>query len=179
MGGLNLELNPPLNKFFTNLQRKEKNVMKVIEALVIIDMQPRFEASAEKKTNKEIIKQIQEAKKKKAPIIVLEYWGEPKTRLNIRRALGNYEKVHRVIKENDSGASVLKPVLRALDKDDKKKIILKVCGVNTGACVYRTVKDISTYHRVKQVHVIWDGCNDNWGTQPTVFKRLKNCRVIL
>jgi nicotinamidase-related amidase len=146
------------------------------EVLVIIDMQPRFYTSAKLSTQQAIIKQIKEAKKNDTPVVLLEYAYEGDTLSNIRRSLGKHP-YYTLKKHRDSGASVLVPLLEKLRK--RGKFILKLCGVNTGACVYRTVKDLTEVSLVKEIQIIWKGCNDPWDSKPHIFERFKNCRVVI
>lgn len=147
------------------------------EVLVIVDMQPRFETSLKKETQREVINQIKEAKKNNIPVVLLEYAYEGDTHYNIRRTLKDYP--HYTLQKNrDSGASVLIPLLENLRKRGKK-FLLKVCGVNTAACVYATVRDLTEFSLIKEIQIIWKGCNDPWGSNPSIFTKFKNCKVIV
>ena len=135
------------------------NSMKDRKTLVIVDMQPYFEASNCKRTQDEIIRLIDEAKKNDDYIIILEYaldeeWGD-RTHDSIINAIGMYDKCFTGLKEDDDGSDVVDDIVTShcLKTND-----MIVCGVNAHACVKSTALGLS--NRYQSVTVVGKACND-------------------
>jgi len=126
-------------------------------SLVIIDMQPVFKASQEPGLVQPITREIQLAKKKGYPIVVVEYEtkGKGKNTLEyIAKKVREYGSF--VIKNTDDGAWAIIPMLKARTRSKKVRVV----GVNTAACVYQTVCSLA--EEGYKVQVIADGCWDSF-----------------
>jgi nicotinamidase-related amidase len=114
--------------------------------LVIIDCQTKFPAS--KQVVDPIVKEIKRAKKQQEWIMVVEYRGEGRTLKAITSKIKRYYKVVKVVKEQDDGSSVIFDRIFgyrwSVENNLNTKHVgrirhLRVCGVNTSACVRVTV----------------------------------------
>ena len=132
--------------------------------LVIIDMQAKFKAS--KKVHQRVLQEIELAKQKNAGIIILEYGGHGPTNAELlKAAYSNYTKVFRVAKGQDDGSREIANIIRI--PNNKRRALLsnnlRICGVNTDACVQRTVEALIRHYGIKTVSVIADACWTNTG----------------
>ena len=123
--------------------------------LVIIDMQLHFKAAHNKHVIKNVVKEIEAAITAEMPIFILEYSGNGDTHETILKALYDYEDKHFITKHHDSGSLVLMNYLndKLIDVNE-----FLVCGVNTCACVSRTIQGLIEKHD-KIVTVIDRACN--------------------
>lgn len=135
-------------------RRKAKDISKT--ALVIIDMQPgAFEAACKEETIDTCCREIKKAVEEGIPIIVLEYMGEGETGRKLKYYLDSYKFTKYVIKKYDDGSSNIIDCV----KDNGWDIdTFRVCGVNTTACVARTIDSLVNVYN-KKVRVIKKGCN--------------------
>ena len=134
--------------------------------LVVIDMQKRFLKMIEdsKEIERKCLRLINNAAKVKSPILFVEYKECGKTISTLlKEAKSLTDKVYRVIKSYDDGGE---EILYALNKYKLPEHI-KVCGVNTDACVAASVEgylSASFYNIKKQrpsVHVITKACGSS------------------
>lgn len=130
--------------------------------LVIVDMQPDFEASCNPKTIAACIREIQRAVANGTPIVFVE--------LRPPGSLHDYRPTHPILVETyeqltgSKGHFVSKiyedgsePVLDFCLTQGWKISHFRVCGVNTNACVEQTVKGF--VGKKYPVEVIFDACN--------------------
>lgn len=122
--------------------------------LVIVDMQPRFEAANCANTTENIIKLVKAAKKNRWRLSVLEYHGFGPTNENIVNAVGRYRKAKYITKFDDDGSSELAEAWRI--KGPVEDFL--VCGVNYTACVARTALGINRLN-LGAARIIQDACN--------------------
>jgi len=108
---------------------------------IVIDMQPYFldyfEFDVKEMIIEEQLKVINELKKVKSPVFILEYFGNGKTDYRIREAVKPFDLFNRITRFHNDGFSIsyLNPILKLL----KTKEI--VCmGINASACVQETIK---------------------------------------
>lgn len=121
-------------------------------ALVIIDMQWNFPSSRDARLQTNIIRQIRLAKKKNYPIICLEYIGDGRTIPKIRKELEDYKNKFFFRKNWDDGSD------KILSIKNKLPSKFRVCGVNTDACVFETVVNLSDELCCK-IEVLSKSCN--------------------
>lgn len=100
-------------------------------ALCVVDMQTSFRAH--ESCLDAVLDEIRLAKRRKAPIVVLEYCQEEPTHPKIRKSLRRYRNVKYETKYDDDGS---REFLQAI-KDFKVKNV-RVVGVNACYCVYDT-----------------------------------------
>lgn len=113
--------------------------------LVVIDMQPRFPATAS--VIKEVIIEVKQAVANKEWIIFLTV-GKGRTAYRITKHVRGYRKRLSLHKYWDDGAPEIFFALTRRSRRLNAFTIgqirsIKVCGVNTGACVYSTVRSLS------------------------------------
>ncbi len=106
-----------------------------MHTLVVIDMQEEFSAARGRRIQQEILQEIQRSRAKRWPIVIVEFEESGGTLPIIRRACKGYRRAVTITKENDDGSS---EVLEALGDITKCRKV-RVCGVNTDACVFSTV----------------------------------------
>lgn len=106
--------------------------------LVIVDVQTMFPAAAKRKVRRAIIQEIEAAKAAQCPVIVVEFEASGVTYKNIRDALSDYPRKARVLKDKDDGSEEVHAVLPKLSLNRK----VRLCGVNTDACVLATAQGL-------------------------------------
>ena len=109
-----------------------------MHTLVVIDMQEEFSAARNKRIQQAVIQEIQRSRAKRWPIVIVEFEESGGTLPIIRRACKGYPRAVTVTKDYDDGSS---EVLEALGDITKCRKV-RVCGVNTEACVWATVKGL-------------------------------------
>jgi hypothetical protein len=147
-------------------------------ALIIIDMQPEFEASRGKAILDEHVKQIRNAIKNKHHIVIIEFKDSGNTHKRIRQAVRSYDSVGYITKNTCSGSLHLIKYFTKLGLWPKE---ISFMGVNTGACVGDTV---TNFHRhVKKnkkntkIKIIREGCRCETTKNYGRFDRFKNLGI--
>lgn len=113
--------------------------------LVVIDMQPKFEAATYRRCCRGVREAVVRAKKRGDHIIFVEYakqWYEEysqPTLEKITRVVNDYHNFSIVEKNDDDGSADILDLAaeRSLDLSE-----IRVCGVNGSACVKRTVNGL-------------------------------------
>lgn len=120
--------------------------------LIIIDVQPRYKEAAYL-IESEVVAEIVKAKRNNESIVVVLYGSRTRPLKSVVEALHGYKylSVHKT--EDDGGESIFSSLLHVsnrvsytlkhgrLNLDTTKTI--RVCGVNTSACVMKTVRSLS------------------------------------
>lgn len=129
--------------------------------LVIVDMQPGFDASNHKPTIEACKRQILTAMQNGCPIVVLEMGCENngQTHESLRQLLTGYDRFVRVSKEQSDGSRELLAACRNRWFPMHRFL---VCGVNIHACVESTVRGLSNSMPAARIEVVKEACNDNW-----------------
>lgn len=151
--------------------------------LVVIDMQDGFNPDnyAISKIKKHIIK----AKIDNMPIMFVEYHDYQEeddygsTIYELVKLTSKYKKTYYVSKYDDNGSFEIKS---AVEKYKLNKN-LNICGINTDACVKRTVMGLSNNKYLK-INVFSDACHSEYGhyghnSAIEYMKTLKNVKVIM
>ena len=132
--------------------------------LVVVDMQPMFDAANRKRVREECLKAIQKAIEINAPIIFLEFNGYDCTHLELTKpCMGNhYVKT----KYTDDGSpEVYETVLKyQLPRN------FRVCGINTDCCVHATVSGMSARFPTSTIEVIAAACDSDWNHMAGINK---------
>jgi nicotinamidase-related amidase len=139
--------------------------------LLVVDMQPNaFRAAQDKRTVRAIVHLIEDAKKKREGIIALAYhrdglYGFPResdTALHpkIVAALDGYDRWVLVWKWRDDGGAEVANAARVNGYGVSR---IRVCGVNTEACVYHTVYTLSRIWPKSRIRVVAEACNGPCG----------------
>lgn len=144
--------------------------------LVIVDMQPDFEAARCEETIEAVIELIAQAYVDGMPIVVLEYDDYCRTDDRVMEALEGTD-YHVVGKDNDDGSDEIFQVVAAYLVPTR----FKVCGVNYSACVAATVDGLIRGHGIdpQNIEVIEKACNqpdsweqwDSWRCKTEWFKK--------
>lgn len=136
--------------------------------LMIIDMQPGFLLDSRlPAVVKQCVHQARLAKRRMAPIILVEYGDNGVTNNGptipaISSILENYPIVHRIIKLYDDvtrNTDKWPDVVRRLVK---KIRMLRVCGVNTNACVQSSVTGLHRMFPDLTIQVVRRACGNTW-----------------
>ena len=104
--------------------------------LIVIDVQYYFMAARSKSLQNNIIREIKKAAALSNPIVFVEYAGE--TIWGVRYAVENYPHAYEVAKMGVNGGREI----HALLKHKGLCKTLRVCGVQTEACVFQTVSEL-------------------------------------
>jgi hypothetical protein len=149
-------------------------------SLVVIDMQKAFTAARRKRVLLNCEKEINKAIKNNCSIIFVEYFNCGKTIKKLTDLTKNYKKTYTVTKNNDDGS----PEISCLFKSNRLPAKnIKVCGVNTDACVLDTVCGLSHSNRFSKsiIDVIANACDTSYnheqGLQQISRFAYKNVRV--
>jgi hypothetical protein len=110
----------------------------------MIDMQPCYPAS--EVVLDEVIREVKRARTNKEWVMILEY-GTGRTYYRITRELQGYRRRLYARKyKNDGAAKVFTAITRRNNNLDNKNVgrieKIRVCGVNTNACVFDTVNSL-------------------------------------
>jgi len=116
--------------------------------LVVIDMQPEFEAANDPKCIVGVAKQIWMAQQQKWPIVLVEYSGCGETHDVFADMLKGYSSKARISKTDDDGSL---EVVRCLRRRKFPHHRLRICGVNADCCVYETVEGL--LYRLEKSHI--------------------------
>jgi nicotinamidase-related amidase len=120
--------------------------------LVVIDIQPKFKESADY-VLEPVKQEMLLAMDRKMPILLVEYAGHGETML--KPVVARYPKCYVATKSSDGGAY---EVSKALRSHNLPRSWLRVCGVNTDCCVYRTVCALDN----PLIEVVEKACFSNW-----------------
>jgi len=111
------------------------------QTLIIIDMQEKFYASADRDTQIAVIENIIKARLAHIPIVIVEYspngWGG--TLPCIMEALGHYTEVLFVEKNNNDGGQEVEEVLVENSLAGSE---LLVCGIEIAHCINETISTL-------------------------------------
>lgn len=157
------------------------------EVLVVIDMQPYFVDCILQKRIEPLITNIQRELRRSISlrqwILLLEYKDCGETDPRITACLKHYSRFAILCKEDDCGSGeVLNELQRRQPYPD-----LRVAGINTHACVLKTVQGLSTRLWEQQssslIRVVADACDTSSGPKwhqdaLSKMRRLPNVEVL-
>ena len=122
--------------------------------LVVVDMQPVFEASRKPDVIAGVAQQILTAVQNNWAIVFLEYRGSGRTHQGLLKLAQGYNRKLKVSKLRDDGSS---EVIRALRRRNFLAENFVVCGVNTDACVFDTAYGLA--HKLgANVRIVRNAC---------------------
>lgn len=135
--------------------------------LVIVDMQPCFSSANDKRTLDAIEKEILRAKELRMPIVALEVdcfspmqdERNPRTHERLLKHLVGYPLYRMEEKRFDDGSWAVLHAADRLGCDDEELKVLRICGVNTDACVLATVIGLAKKLPATSIRVVKDACN--------------------
>lgn len=128
-------------------------------ALCIIDMQPHFITSLNGPTLHAVLRLTKEAMSDGAFIVVAQYMNCGRTNNNIRKMLRKYPFKAYCCAFKNNKADAICTKLRTHGVRTHK---LKICGVNTEACVAATVINLHKRHKME---IIAAACHGRLGTR--------------
>ena len=136
-----------------------------MKTLIVVDMQPDFEASQEPKVLSAVRKEIDLAIKNSWAIIFLEYGRyhgkHQSTDKRLLSLVKRYDKVFTGIKWVNNGSDVVKKLCsERADTPNKIPEHFRVCGVNTAYCVLETVLGLKGDFPAAKIEVVRKACND-------------------
>lgn len=123
--------------------------------LVVIDMQPVFEAAGRPKVIAGVTREIIQTKIANGMIIFVEYSGFLPTYTPLLDLVKGYSSRIRIKKRNNDGSE---QIVRFLESSDCYADHFRICGVNTNACVRDTVSGLLSKTTAK-IEVVRDACD--------------------
>lgn len=138
--------------------------------LVVIDMQPGYPAALAAVTQWFVKQEIQKQMEQNLPVILVEFdaheMGE--TLQSLRELLAGYKRLKVVSKSQNDGSTEVIAACRILTGYDTP-FRLRVCGVNSDACVLETVQGLSEKLPLTSIVVPQDACNCLTGKENDVW----------
>ena len=147
--------------------------------LIVVDMQPSFEAANEPNTIVGVTREILEAKRRKWGIVFLEYKPTDemgRTHEGFSSLIKGYRHKARVTKDDDDGSL---EVVKALRRRGFAQHTLRICGVNTECCVTETVSGLLVRLERVQIEVVKDACDSEWSKNYDWRSFLKHPRITI
>lgn len=141
--------------------------------LLVIDMQPHFDASQRKWLIRNVSAEIRAAMKAEHRIVFLEYTHTPKhpgvaaknaTDRRLIKLVADYADALVIHKQEDDGSAEVAKLLESLDGNYPGAIReeIRVVGVNTCACVAKTVNGMAKIMPKASIVVVGKACNQGW-----------------
>lgn len=126
--------------------------MEMAYTLVVVDMQPQFEAAKSRRCVENVLAEIAAAKAANAAIIVLEYVNFGPTNSRIVKAVRSYDRGYFKVKCWDDGSDEVLSMCSICQLSRSFRVV----GVNYGACVKATAIGLRShgYH----VEVVKKAC---------------------
>jgi nicotinamidase-related amidase len=158
-----------------------------LDTLIIIDMQPYFLDGIPHKRVEPLITNVQRELRKAISlrqwVFLLEYQDCGETDPRIIGCLKHYSRLICRSKEDDCGAGEVFDELH----HQRSYPDLRVMGINSGACVLKTVQALSyrfhNQHRTSIIRVVADACEDSMGRKwhqdaLSKMRKLSNVEVV-
>lgn len=123
--------------------------------LAIVDMQYAFTASRSNTVIRNCQREIIKAKKNKNPIILVEYSSQGNTIPSLVKLIKGYKRTWIAVKSGTDGSREVSNIINHYNLPRN----VRVCGVNTDACVQDTVEGLSKSYIISKVDVVRDACN--------------------
>lgn len=122
--------------------------------LVVIDMQEIFKSATHINPLVGVTREVMIAKTKKYPILYVEF-DEARTLSQLTNLVKKYSKYAKVMKRFCDGSS---DIIRALRRKNFPNNKLRICGVNSDACVLDTVKGLLKKLPDSKIEVVTNAC---------------------
>lgn len=125
------------------------------ETLVLIDMQPRFDAARSRRTIKACQREIRKAMQECNGIVYVQYnkWVIHKELRDLTLLYSHKAVTSK--KQNDGSQQIL----RTLKRRGFSQTQLRICGVNAGFCVYSTVAGLRKLLPEARIVAVADAIN--------------------
>jgi len=130
-------------------------------SLIIIDIQPEFKSAITKVVKTTCQEEIQKAMNKRASVLFVEYYKCGRTLRSLTQMTQNYDKKYFIVKDDDDGSCEINTVIKHNRFPCKQ---IRVCGVNTDACVEQTVLSLASTNPNSKIEVVATGCFSEDGT---------------
>lgn len=146
--------------------------------LVVVDMQPDYEASCHPWTITKVKKAITSARHANWGIVIVEFADHCPTHRCLLKPLlrkTRYDKFTVVEKDIPNGSE---PIIAAIQNFEFDDTLIRVCGVNTDQCVQETVSGLARRLERSKIEVITDACNCDTGNRWKSFERLDNVALL-
>lgn len=126
--------------------------------LVVIDMQPGYPAAQDTLTQWSVKQEILRHREQNLPILLVEFDAHEMGEIFdcLKEAIKGYDCAKIISKRGDDGSDeILQACLRLGFSTDS----LRICGVNSDACVLETVQGLVAKHPTCRITVPQDACN--------------------
>lgn len=124
--------------------------------LVVVDMQIGFHSANNPYTISNVVREIKQARKRKAGIVMVQYENSGCLIRDVERATRNYSNIDFVWKNCNDGWV---DVYHSIENNCFDLRNLTVCGVNADACVAETVFSLSINLPESTIELVEDACN--------------------
>ncbi len=152
--------------------------MKDKHTLVVVDMQPTgFTAAGEPNVINGCRKAVEKAVKNNNPVIFLEFYGGDRwpTASQLTDVTDGYNRAYFLSKDEQDGSPQVADLMNR-KRLPKKKI--KVCGVNTTACVLSTVQGLRQRMKDSSLVLLEDAVGGHWNdTWRNNYETIKGCTI--
>lgn len=145
--------------------------------LIVVDMQPEFDAALNPNVVVGVTLEIQAAVARKSPIVFVEYDEAGDTHKGLYSLAKGYRKKARIIKYEDDGS---RQIIRTIRRREFDLSHLRVCGVNTNACVQSTVEGLLKRLPESKIEVAKAACGtcSFWNYDWRAFPKHKNLKLV-
>jgi hypothetical protein len=126
--------------------------------LIIIDMQDSFPAALHQSLRSNIGKQIILAKRRQAPILLVEYHNEGSTLPDLKSKINGYKGCYTVTKKEDDGST---EILGFLAEFPRFVPTWRVCGIHLDCCVWDTITGLKNNLKKTNIEIVRDGVHPN------------------
>jgi nicotinamidase-related amidase len=142
--------------------------------LIVVDMQYQFEASVDPNVVIGVTCEIVKAREYGSPIVVVEYEGCGRSHSGFLNLIRNYRRKAIIKKWDDDGSA---EIIRTLKRRQFNPFHLRVCGVNSDACVLSTVQGLLAKLNQTEIEVVKQACGPpiNWRRH---YARHPNLRLV-
>jgi len=154
-----------------------------MKILCVIDAQPYFSASNNKKIIQSIVSELKKSISNREQICLIQYnlppWINPndsEIHKEILETVENYDLLKIFMKYDDSAASVIK---NFVNQFSDANFTIKICGVNLEACIYKTLIELSLMDQF-EFEILLESCA---GEKDSLFftekiANIKNVKII-
>lgn len=122
--------------------------------LMVIDMQWTFPVARRESLKLNVRKEIALAKRRNAPIILVEYEDSGPTLPELLRTLNGYEHCYKITKNDDDGSTEILGVLAELPRFVPK---WRICGIHLEHCVWDTIMGLKNNLKKTKLEIVRKG----------------------
>jgi nicotinamidase-related amidase len=144
--------------------------------LVVVDMQPHFNAANGRRIIKNCKRELNKAMSVHAAIVFVEYFGSFPTVKELTNVTKHYHRVYTTYKHVDDGSEQVEQLISDWHLAAKK---VRVCGVNTDCCVWATVNGLTSRLPRSTIEVVADACDSDYNHAVGLDRMSKMENVVL